>query len=110
MTSDAGPDAPVQPTEGAAGEPGSRRFGEWPLALVLAVILAGLAVVASGHFRRGTVVLSFGVALALFLRLLLPGRDAGMLSVRSKRIDVAVLSALAVGVGVLSLWVPPPTT
>ncbi len=110
MTSDAGPDAPVQPPEGAAGEPGPRRFAEWPIALVLAVILAGLAVVASGHFRRGTVVLSFGVALALFLRLLLPGREAGMLRVRSKRIDVAVLSVLAVGVGVLSLWVPPPTT
>jgi hypothetical protein len=76
----------------------------------MAVVLAGLAVVASGHFRRGTVVLSFGVALALFLRLLLPSRDAGMLRVRSKRIDVAVLTVLAVGTGVLSLWVPPPST
>ncbi len=110
MTSDAGPEAPVQPPEDAAGEQGQRRFREWPIAVVLAVVLAGLAVVASGHFRRGTVVLSFGVALALFLRLLLPERDAGMLHVRSRRIDVAVLSVLAVGVGVLSLWVPPPTT
>ena len=86
MTSDAGPEAPVQPPEDAAGGQGQRRFREWPIAVVLAVILAGLAVVASGHFRRGT------------------------LQVRSKRIDVAVLSVLAVGVGVLSLWVPPPAT
>lgn len=109
MSPDAGADAPVQPPAGAAPAR-SRRFGEWPIAVVLAVVLAGLAVVGSGHFRRGTVVLSFGIALALFLRLLLPSRDAGMLRVRSKRIDVAVLAVLAVGVGVLSLWVPPPST
>jgi hypothetical protein len=110
MTTDPDADAAVLPPEGAAPEARSRRFGEWPLAIVMAVILAGLAVVASGHFRRGTVVLSFGVALALFLRLLLPSREAGMLQVRSKRIDVAVLAVLAVGTGVLSLWVPPPST
>ena len=108
MTPDA--DAPVQPPADAPRDREPRRFREWPIAVVLAVVLAGLAVVASGHFRRGTVVLSFGVALALFLRLLLPGTDAGMLRVRSKRIDVAVLAVLAVGVGVLSLWVPPPST
>ena len=28
----------------------------------------------------------------------------------SQRIDVAVLAVLAVGTGILSLWVPPPTT
>jgi len=110
MTPDAGADAPVQPPDGAAPDSRARRFREWPIAVVLAVALAGLTVVASGHFRRGTVVLSFGVALALFLRLLLPSRDAGMLRVRSKRIDVAVLAVLAVGMGVLSLWVPPPST
>lgn len=110
MTTDPDADAAVTPPDGDAPEASSRRWGEWPLAIVMAVVLAGLAVVASGHFRRGTVVLSFGVALALFLRLLLPSRDAGMLRVRSKRIDVAVLTVLAVGTGVLSLWVPPPST
>ena len=110
MTTDPDADAAVQPPDGAAPEARPRRFKEWPHAIVMAVVLAGLAVVASGHFRRGTVVLSFGVALALFLRLLLPSRDAGMLQVRSKRIDVAVLAVLAVGTAVLSLWVPPPST
>ena len=45
---------------------------QWPLAVSLGVVVVGLLVVASGHFRRGTVVLAFGVTLALFLRLLLP--------------------------------------
>ena len=82
---------------------------EWPLAASLAVVVVGLVVVAGDHFRRGTVILAFGVALALFLRLLLPGSEAGLLAVRSKRVDVAVLALLAVATSVLALWVPPPS-
>ena len=87
----------------------SRLRQEWPLAATLAVVVIGLVVVASGHFRRGTVVLSFGVGLALFLRTLLPSADAGLLAVRSKRVDVAVLAFLAVATSILALWVPPPS-
>ena len=83
---------------------------EWPITEALAVVVIGLVVVASGHFRRGTVVLSFGVALALFLRLLLPSSEAGLLAVRSKRVDVVVLAFLALATSVLALWVPPPST
>jgi hypothetical protein len=83
---------------------------EWPITAALTVVVIGLVVVASGHFRRGTVLLSFGVALALFLRLLLPSSEAGLLAVRSKRVDVVVLAFLAVATSVLALWVPPPST
>ena len=83
---------------------------QWPIAASLAVVVAGLVVVASGHFRRGTLLLSFGVALALFLRLLLPGSEAGLLAVRSKKVDVAVLATLALATSLLALWVPPPST
>jgi len=83
---------------------------EWPITAALTVVVIGLVVVASGHFRRGTVLLSFGVALALFLRLLLPSSEAGLLAVRSKRVDVVVLAILAVATSVLALWVPPPST
>ena len=83
---------------------------EWPIAVVTAVVVAGLVVVGSGHFRRGTIVLSFGIALALFLRLLLSTSDAGLLAVRSKTIDLVVLTVLAVGTTALALWVPPPST
>jgi hypothetical protein len=82
---------------------------EWPLTASLGVVVVGLLVVADGHFRRGSVVLSFGVAFALFLRLLLPSADAGLLAVRSKRTDVAVLAFLALGTSLLALWVPPPS-
>jgi hypothetical protein len=83
---------------------------EWPITAALSVVVIGLVIVGSGHFRRGTVLLAFGVALALFLRLLLPSSEAGLLAVRSKPVDVAVLAFLAVATSVLALWVPPPST
>ena len=82
---------------------------EWPLAVSLAVVFVGLFVVGNGHFRRGTIVLSFGVALALFLRVLLPAERAGMLAVRSKGVDIGVLASLAILTSAMSLWVPPPS-
>ncbi|HET7901269.1 MAG TPA: DUF3017 domain-containing protein [Candidatus Nanopelagicales bacterium] len=82
---------------------------QWPIAASLGVVLVGLVVVGMGHFRRGTVLLSFGITLALFLRILLSQDDAGMLAVRSKKVDVLVLAVLAVGTSLLSLWVPPPS-
>lgn len=50
---------------------------QWPIALVLAVVVIALVLVASHHFRRGSVALSAAVLLAAFLRLLLPTEDAG---------------------------------
>jgi len=77
------------------------------------VVLAGVAVamilIALDSFRRGSVVLSASVLLAAFLRLLLPDSDAGMLAVRSKKVDVATLGLLGVGITVFTFWVPPPS-
>jgi hypothetical protein len=81
---------------------------EWPLITVLGLVFIGLVVVVDGHFRRGCVVIAFAIFLALFLRVLLPASGAGLLAVRSKRVDVIVLTVLATATTVLSLWVPPP--
>jgi len=43
------------------------------------------------------------------LRLLLSDADAGLLAVRSRRLDVAILLVLGLGLAVFSLWVPPPS-
>ena len=45
---------------------------------------------------------------AIFLRLLLPPSEAGLLAVRSKRVDAIVLGVLAIGLTVFALWVPAP--
>ncbi len=76
-------------------------------------MLAGVAIacllIALDYFRRGSVVLSASILLAAFLRLLLPDEEAGMLAVRSKRIDAAILGALGLGLAVFTFWVPAPS-
>jgi len=89
---------------------GRRRWSlrQWPILVVLIVLAFSLIAIATDHFRRGSVGLAASVMLAFFLRLLLPDSDAGLLSVRSKRVDVAVLGLLALGLTVFALWVPAP--
>jgi hypothetical protein len=82
---------------------------QWPLATVLVGLLVSLIVVADDHFRRGSVLFAGFVVLAFFLRLFLPERDAGWLSVRSKGIDLLCLGFLGLGLSVFALIVPPPS-
>lgn len=106
---------PQEPSPGQPGDPQGagvpRRawlLAEWPITIVLIGITVALLMIAMDHFRRGSIVLSASVMLAAFLRLLLPGQEAGMLAVRSRRIDVAVLGGLAIGLSIFTYWVPPP--
>lgn len=82
---------------------------EWPLASVLMVCTAGVLVVLSEHFRRGTVLFAGGLVLAAGLRALLPSESAGLLVVRGRLIDVITLTALGLGVLLAALVVPPPS-
>jgi len=89
-------------------EPTQRKVREWPIALVLLCAAAGVAVVVSDHFRRGSVVISGALLLAALLRLVLPVRRAGLLAVRSRVFDVAVLTTLGLGMLLTAVVVPPP--
>jgi len=82
---------------------------QWPISLVLGLVAVSLVLIATDHFRRGSVLLAASVILAFFLRMLLPGSEAGFLAVRSRRVDVIVLGILGIGLGVFSLWVPAPS-
>jgi hypothetical protein len=81
---------------------------QWPIALVLVGVAAALVLVALNSFRLGAVLLAASVLLAAFLRLLLPDEDAGLLVVRSKRVDVSLLIVMGVALSVLAFWVPEP--
>jgi hypothetical protein len=96
--------------EPAGVEPGAtlRRLLQWPITLVLLGVVVALGVVATGHFRRGSVVLAGAVVMAMFLRLFLREDEAGLLVVRSKIVDVVLLAVLGIGLGVLAFAVPPP--
>jgi hypothetical protein len=84
-------------------------LAQWPITLVLVGVVIAMALIAMDNFRRGSIVLSASVLLAAFLRLLLPDSDAGMLVVRSRRVDVITLAALGVGLTIFTFWVPPPS-
>ena len=84
--------------------------------LVLAVGAIGLvlmAVVGWGRadaalFRPGALLVAGAVVLAALLRAMLSDERAGMLALRSRRVDVAVYSSLGVAALVLAIVVPPP--
>lgn len=103
---DGGPDGNVVPIRRSA-----RRswLAQWPLTLVLIGVSVAMVMIGLDYFRRGCVILSASVLLAAFLRLMLPEADAGMLAVRSRMIDVAILAVLGLGLSVFTFWVPPPS-
>ena len=103
---DEGPSATVVPLRPAAKR---NWLSEWPITLVLTGVAIAMILIALDYFRRGSIVLSASVLLAAFLRLLLPDPDAGMLVVRSRRIDVLTLAVLGVGLTIFTFWVPAPS-
>jgi hypothetical protein len=101
-----GPSASVVPIRPAAPR---NWLAQWPIVLVLSGVSIAMVLIGLDYFRRGCVVLSASVLLAAFLRLLLPDADAGMLAVRSRKVDVVVLGILGFGLTVFTFWVPPPS-
>ena len=81
----------------------------WPLLVVVAGVLAGLVVAWLGEttWRLGCLLIGGSLVVGALERLLLPERDAGLLSVRGKAFDVAVLALTGVAVLVLAVVVPP---
>lgn len=94
----------------------------WPSssAAYVAVMIVGLvglvlmAVVGWGQaeanlFRPGALLVATAVCLAALVRALASESTAGMLVLRSRRVDVAVYVALGVAAVVLAIVVPPPS-
>ncbi len=79
---------------------------QWPLVLVSVGIIIGLGVAVFDSFRLGSILFAGALVLAFFLRLVLTDREAGMLKVRSRVIDLIVLGAFAGGMLLVSLALP----
>jgi hypothetical protein len=83
---------------------------EWPVLVVLALMLVGVVVtVVFDRFRRGTVVMAGAVILGAWLRAVLPADRAGVLAVRRKSVDVICLGSLGLGLLLVALVVPAPS-
>ncbi|WP_246142630.1 DUF3017 domain-containing protein [Nocardioides rubriscoriae] len=80
-------------------EPAPRRYpstvgGAFYLA-VLAAAVTALVITYGGDWRVGVRVLAAGLGAAGLMRLVLPQRDAGMLAVRHRMVDVVMLVTVA---------------
>ena len=81
--------------------------GQWPMFLTLLGVAAGLLVVTLSYWRRGSTMIGLTILGAAVLRLL-PDNVVGLLKVRSRTVDVALLALMGVGILVLA-WVISPT-
>jgi hypothetical protein len=79
---------------------------EAPTLAVLAVVCAGLAIIALDRWRFGAFVVGVGLLLAAGLRLTLRERQAGFLVVRSRGLDAAVLLVLGFALVALANTIP----
>jgi hypothetical protein len=79
-----------------------------PLVVVVTIVGAGVLIAALRHARIGMFVVCAGVGLGALLRLVLSPRNAGLLVVRKRQLDVAVLAGLAIALGVLAAVTPFP--
>ena len=73
---------------------------------VLATGAAGIAIVWSGDWRLGIRFLAGGLCVAALLRLVLPGRDAGMLAVRNRFFDCVLRGGLGAALFFLAQTLP----
>ena len=87
--------------------PAPPSHGEWLLGAVLLGVLVGLALVGQDYWRRGLSIVGLSLLAGAALRAALPTRQVGLLAVRSRSFDVAVLALL--GGGVLALLAVVPT-
>jgi hypothetical protein len=97
-------------TEPEETEPEARRYpstigGAFYIG-VLVVCAVAIGLVASGSWRLGIKVLAGALVAAGGLRLLLPARDAGMLAVRHRAIDVTLLAGLGGLLWFLAVSIP----
>ena len=79
-----------------------------PMLLVIALGATGIAYSAAvpQHWLRGVLLLAFACAVAGMCRLLLPVRQAGLLVVRSRLVDVVCYAGLAVAITSFGLALP----
>lgn len=90
-----------------AGAPLQQR--PWPLLVVVAGVALGLVVTVLGEstWRVGAVVVGAALLVGAVERLVLSDRAAGLLQVRGKAFDVAVLGLAGAAVVTVALLVPP---
>ncbi len=80
---------------------------QWPIVAVGAIFALAVLLVALNFWRRGALLIGVGVAVAAALRLMLTEQQAGLLVVRTRRVDVAMTATVAAAV-LFTAWTIDP--
>lgn len=104
------PEPGLEPEPSPEGEPAERRYpstigGAFYL-LILTGTGLGVGIVASGDWRLGIRCVGGALCFAAICRLVLPNRDAGMLAVRNRFVDAAILAGLGLALFFLATTIP----
>jgi hypothetical protein len=103
----------VTPPWSARPSPGerlrSRNLHNFPALLVLGCAAGGLAYSAfmPEHWLRGVLFMAGALIMGGFFRLVLPARQAGLLAVRGRLVDVLCYAGTGVALWVVGLLLPP---
>ncbi len=81
--------------------------GQWPILTVVLFLVAAFGLVVAGYWRRGALVLAIGVGVAAAMRLALPDDRAGLLVVRSRKIDIATTATVSAALVYIALTIDP---
>jgi hypothetical protein len=106
--SSAAPPRPPGPGRRPRGDLRTLDLRNLPIVVVLALGATGIAysAVVQEHWLRGVLLLAGACVLAGVFRLVLPARQAGLLVVRSRALDVLCYAGLGVAIVVLGLALP----
>ncbi|MGH3368341.1 MAG: DUF3017 domain-containing protein [Nocardioidaceae bacterium] len=98
----------MTPARGDAGFRSRRRrtFGTIAFLVCVGLTAIGVVVAAAGGWRQGTGYVGVSLLLACLTRFVLPDRHAGLLRVRRKAFDVALMGLLGLSIVVFALLVP----
>jgi hypothetical protein len=86
----------------------ARSLRQWPLLIVVAGVALGLGIAFFGPdtWRLGCLVVGSSLAVGAVERMALPRQEAGLLQVRTKPFDVAVLALTGAAIVALAIVVP----
>lgn len=86
----------------------ARSLRQWPLLIVVAGVALGLVIACIGPttWRLGCLVIGSSLGVGAVERIALPRKEAGLLQVRGRAFDVAVLALTGAAIVALAIVVP----
>ena len=80
---------------------------QWPILVVGLIFVVAFGLVVADYWRRGSLLIGIGVAVAAALRLTLPNGKAGLLVVRGKTTDFTTMTLVAAAMLYIAWTIDP---